>query len=200
MCSPTSPLPHIVPTLHTYGPHLCTAPWLCAQGLTGPHLRLRHVTQHIPNTHEQQVLHSIHPLPLPGPGPYEGEGESPANLWDLLSQQDGKPQADRCGLRGPTPSVGSALPPASSNPQSSTSTERHLYSFQIQISILCTYIYNFLYMYLLLNCLSLCLKGYHRTPAIQMPRGKNQDLPSLLSSSKPKPSIYAPPWKPSCQS
>lgn len=151
----------------------------------GTHLRLKRVTQHIPNTHEQQVLHSIHPLPLPGPGSYEGEGESPANLWDLLSQQDGKPQADRCGLRGPTPSVGSALPPDSSNPQSSTSTEGHLYSFQIQISILCTYIYNFLYMYLLLNCLSLCLKGYHRTPAIQMPRGKNQDGSRTYHLSSP---------------
>lgn len=96
---------------------------LCAQGLSQPvctvrhggtHLRLRHITQHVHIPHIDE--HTGSPF-------YQGHmrGDSPANPWDLLSQNNGKPQADSCRLREPTPCVGPALPPSSSTPQPSPS-------------------------------------------------------------------------------
>lgn len=121
VCSPILPPPHTTHALHIWGPCLCTShigcvhrdfPSLYAQSDTGTHLRLRHVTQRIPHIDE----HTVSPF-------YQGHmrGDSPANPWDLLSQNNGKPQADSCGLRGPTPCVGPALPPSSSTPQPSPS-------------------------------------------------------------------------------
>lgn len=62
-------------------------------------------------------FHSTYPrCPYLDHGHVKVRGESPANPWDLLSQQDGKPQAEGCGLEGPTPHVGPALPPTHSTP------------------------------------------------------------------------------------
>lgn len=101
----------------------------------GTHLTHKHITQNIPYTQEHTRA-PFHTPPTPSWTKVRRVSrESPANLWDLLSQQNGKPQADKCGLRGPTPCMGSALPPASSKPQSPISPENTSIPFKFQLYI-----------------------------------------------------------------
>lgn len=128
--------------------------------------------------------------------PSEGTDESPANLWDLLSQQDGKPQADSCGLKGLTPLVRPALPPVSSSPQPSTSTfitscplitsrthDRKAPPFFSNVSV-CVYLYG------QLSCQSLCPKGTIKLLLLNTDAsGENQEGSRIhpLSSPLSKP-------------